>query len=373
MPDAAIGHRPWPAGPRHDRLESWKEIAAYLGKDVSTVQRWEQGAGLPVHSHRQTKVLNVYAFRHELDRWRDGGRNTDATAGHHAGVTAGRRAQRLIVLPFRLLRPDPDVEFLCFSLADAITTSLSSLRSLVVRSTLAAGELATDQPDLRRLADRAQVDLVLLGTLFRDGDTLQVNAQLVEAAASTVLWSERLTVDWSNIFQVQENLATRIVESLAVPLTSTEAHMVGRDLRASARAYELYLRARQLDQQANTTSEWRVARDMYLRAGEEDPTYALAWARLGRIHRVVAKFISGSAAALDAGYSVAERAFEKAFACNPDLDVAHNLYTGLELERGNGQEAMLRLLSRAEIPEERPICSAGWWPRVATVDCWKRR
>ncbi len=53
-----------------DRLESWKEVATYLGKDVSTVQRWEKRARLPVHRHAEGSVLNVYAYRAELDAWR---------------------------------------------------------------------------------------------------------------------------------------------------------------------------------------------------------------------------------------------------------------------------------------------------------------
>ena len=54
-----------------DRLESWKEIATYLDKEVRTVQRWEKVAGLPVHRHAQNKVLNIYAYRSELDAWRN--------------------------------------------------------------------------------------------------------------------------------------------------------------------------------------------------------------------------------------------------------------------------------------------------------------
>ena len=57
--------------PAHDRLESWKEIAAYLDKDVGTVQRWERRAGLPVHRHSESNVRNVYASRSELDSWQN--------------------------------------------------------------------------------------------------------------------------------------------------------------------------------------------------------------------------------------------------------------------------------------------------------------
>ena len=52
-----------------DRFESWKAIAVYLGKDVSTVQRWEKQAGLPVHRHSEGSVRNVNAYQSELDAW----------------------------------------------------------------------------------------------------------------------------------------------------------------------------------------------------------------------------------------------------------------------------------------------------------------
>ncbi len=52
-----------------DRLDSWKEIAAYLNRDVTTVQRWEKREGMPVHRHQHDKIGSVYAVRAELDAW----------------------------------------------------------------------------------------------------------------------------------------------------------------------------------------------------------------------------------------------------------------------------------------------------------------
>ena len=52
-----------------DRFESWGEIAAYLRRDVSTVQRWEKEEGLPVHRHLHKNLASVYAYRSEVDAW----------------------------------------------------------------------------------------------------------------------------------------------------------------------------------------------------------------------------------------------------------------------------------------------------------------
>src|SRR6186713_2393876 len=65
-----VGPAPVPSAEQPaNRLESWKDIAAYLRRDVSTVQRWEKREGMPVHRHLHDKQGSVYAFRSELDGW----------------------------------------------------------------------------------------------------------------------------------------------------------------------------------------------------------------------------------------------------------------------------------------------------------------
>jgi hypothetical protein len=64
----------------NDRLESWKEIASYLGREVRTVQLWEKNEGLPVHRQQHTRQGSVYAFRSELDAWRSARASSPALA-----------------------------------------------------------------------------------------------------------------------------------------------------------------------------------------------------------------------------------------------------------------------------------------------------
>lgn len=75
--------------PHETRLESWKEIAAYLKRDVSTVQRWEKREGMPVHRHQHGRLGSVYAFPAELDAWRLG------RAAAEEGSSQGPAAQPL--------------------------------------------------------------------------------------------------------------------------------------------------------------------------------------------------------------------------------------------------------------------------------------
>ena len=82
------------------------------------------------------------------------------------------------MLPFRLLRLDPEIEFLAFGLADAVATTLSSLDSMIVRSSMTAARFTASALDLEALATQAEVDVVLTGTLLGAAGRLRVNAQL---------------------------------------------------------------------------------------------------------------------------------------------------------------------------------------------------
>jgi serine/threonine protein kinase len=79
--------------------------------------------------------------------------------------TLAHAMTRLVVLPFRVLRPDPETDFLAFSLPDAIATSLSGIGSLVLRSSAVAARFAGETLDLKALAAEADVDRVVMGTL----------------------------------------------------------------------------------------------------------------------------------------------------------------------------------------------------------------
>ncbi|HEY6358089.1 MAG TPA: winged helix-turn-helix domain-containing protein, partial [Vicinamibacterales bacterium] len=199
-----------------------------------------------------------------------------------------KMATRLIVLPFKMLRPDPDTDFLAFSLPDAVTGSLSGLQSLVVRSSLAAARYAAEAgADPKKVAAETDVDIIVTGTLLRAGDQVRVTSQLTDALTGTLLWSDTAQAPAGDVFRVQDELARRIVASLSLPLTARETQLLKRDIPANPRAYECYLRGNQL---SHDSKQWAVARDLYLRSVEEDPRFAPAWARLGRIHHVMGKY-----------------------------------------------------------------------------------
>ena len=268
-----------------------------------------------------------------------------------------RTMTRLIVLPFRILRPDPEIDFLAHSLPEAITASLSGLESLTVRSSAAAERFAAERPDLRVIAAEAGVDVVLLGTLLRAGEQVRVSTQLVEAPSGTVVCTRTAQVARTDIFQLQDELTRQIVDALAIPLSSHDQSVLQQDAPANAEAYELYLRANHISEGSASPSRLTTARDLYCRCLERDPNYAPAWARLGRVHRVIAKYGYGDSAE---EFRQAEAAFRRALEINPELPLAHNLYTYFEIEeQGRAREAMLRLLRMVETRAAVPDLFAG--------------
>lgn len=258
-----------------------------------------------------------------------------------AGVQP-QAVKRLIVLPFRMLRPDPATDFLAFSLPDALTTSLSVLKSLVVRSSLAASRFSNGQQDLKTIAAEAEVDLILTGTLLSAGDEIRATAQLTDASSGTLVWSHSTQTSIGNVFRLQDELTERVVNSLSFPLSSSEQRILRQDVPASAKAYEYFLRGNQFNQDPK---QWSAARDLYTRCVEADPCFAPAWARLGRIHHVMAKYLPTGARE---GLERAEAALRQALDLNPDLAIAHKSYSQLEVDLGRAVDAMARLLPRAQ-------------------------
>lgn len=273
--------------------------------------------------------------------------------GDSGSVAPAHAVTRLIVLPFRVLRPDPETDFLAFSLADAVTSGLSGLQSLVVRSSLAASRFASDAPDLKAIATEAEVDAVLVGTLLRAGDQLRVSSQLVEAPAATVLWSNTAQVPVGDLFRLQDELTGKIVESLSLPLTARERRMLKQDVPASPRAYEHYLRANEM---SRDTRQWHAALELYERCVQEDPQYAPAWAGMGRMHRMIGKYVEEQTGDR---FARAEAALKRALELNPDLSAAENVYAHLEVDLGRAEQSMVRLLKRARDRRSDPELFAG--------------
>jgi tetratricopeptide (TPR) repeat protein len=110
---------------------------------------------------------------------------------------------------------------------------------------------------------------------------------------------------------------------------------------ATSKAYEFFLRA---NEHAKEPSGWDAALALYTQCLDQDPQYAPAWARLGRVYRLMAKYRGDHT---DRHRALAEQALGRALRLNPDLSTAHNTLAQMEVESGQAREAMVRLLRQA--------------------------
>jgi non-specific serine/threonine protein kinase len=224
--------------PAEDRLESWKEIAAYLKRGVRTVRRWEHDEGLPVHRHQHKALGSVYAFKSEIDAWRQSGSRAPMPSA------APLRPKSIVVLPFANLSDDPNDEYFADGLTDEVIADLSTIRALRVISRTSSMALKHSTRNLRAIATDLRVAFVLEGTVRRSGNRLRVIAQLIDAAADDHVWSGKLDSTLEDAFTVQEQLARQIVAALRLRLTSDEERRLSPHPITDAHAYECYLRAR---------------------------------------------------------------------------------------------------------------------------------
>ena len=150
-----------------------------------------------------------------------------------------RHVTRFVAMPLRILRPDEETDFLAFSVPDAVSAALANIQSVIVRSPPAG---ATATMDVRAVGRDLAVDVVLSGTILRSGSSVRVSAQLVDATAGTLIWSDTAQAPIDDLFQLQDTLTERIVSSLSLPLTAKDRRALGRQAPANAEAYELFMR-----------------------------------------------------------------------------------------------------------------------------------
>jgi len=219
-----------------ERLDSWKQIAAYLNRSVRTVRRWEREEGLPVHRHMHRALGSVFALRPEIDAWRQ--------SLTRAPEPAAPADASIAVLPFTDLSDDADSAYFVEGLTEEITTTLSRVRALRVISRASAASLRGTRKRARGIARELGVRYLLQGSVRKAQQRLRISAQLINAAEDVLVWGEVYDGTLEDVFTIQEQLARIIVAELEVRLTTGEDLRLSKRPIASVPAYECYLRAR---------------------------------------------------------------------------------------------------------------------------------
>jgi TolB-like protein len=236
------------AGSPSDRLDSWKEIAAYLNRSVRTVRRWEADEGLPVHRHMHRSLGTVYAYRSEIDRWRQSGGRSRAprtSVPSPGDIAAAEPTRSIAVLPFTNLSPDPDNAYFAAGLTDELIADLSRIRPLRVISRRSSMALKGTTKGVKAIARELGVRYIVEGPVRRAGSRLRITAQLIDAASDTHVWADKFEGSVEDVFAIQERVARVMVDALRLRLSGEEERRLAERPIANLHAYECYLQARQ--------------------------------------------------------------------------------------------------------------------------------
>src|SRR5437763_1853261 len=230
-----------------DRLDSWKEIASYLRRDVRTVQRWEKKEGLPIHRHQHDKLGSVYSSKAELDSWL----NTRQPVNESTSRPGGANDKiKLAVLPLGNLTADPEQDYFSDGLTEEMITQITRLqpeRLAVIALSTAMNYKASNKP-LEQIKTELGVDYILQGRVRRAADRVRITAQLVEVEDQTQLWAETYERDLRDILSVQADIAQAIAREIHVLISRSEqtrlSAMEAGKRKINPLAYENYLKGR---------------------------------------------------------------------------------------------------------------------------------
>ncbi|HEV2719364.1 MAG TPA: tetratricopeptide repeat protein, partial [Thermoanaerobaculia bacterium] len=178
---------------------------------------------------------------------------------------------------------------------------------------------------------------LVTGRVQRLGSTIVVAADLVRTADGSQLWGERFQRPFSDIFTVQEQIATSISDQLRLQLTTAERRKLAQRPTRRSDAYELYLKGR-YHLNRRTADSAGPALAAFEQAVDVDPQYALAWAGIAEAH-LWRRFLSSDADASDELCVLAERAARKAAALDPALADPHSTLGYLAMFRWDWRDA----------------------------------
>ncbi len=307
-------------GPVTERrvLESWKAIAAYLGRTEKTCRKWERELRLPIHRLDGSAKAHVFAYADELDRWKE--EKLQAEKARKAGrlsrlfglsalsrrtkirliaaisllvfaiagllirqitlrksLAGGPDVKGVAILPFEYLSPDKEHEYLCDGMVDALISALGNIKGLRVPAWTSAFYFKGKNTPLQEIGKKLKVEYVLKASVQIEGEKLRVIPQLLKVSDGYLVWSQKY--DWSrgDIFAIQDEIAVAVAKNLEINLVGRDKEKIVKSSTSDREAYEFYLKGRFLWEK-RLPKDLRKAIELFQQAIDRDPGYALAYA-----------------------------------------------------------------------------------------------
>ncbi|MDH3838999.1 MAG: adenylate/guanylate cyclase domain-containing protein, partial [Desulfobacteraceae bacterium] len=189
----------------------------------------------------------------------------------------------IAVLPFDNRSGDPEQEYFADGMTDDLITALSKISGIFVISRNSVFTFKNKPIKIQQVAKELNVHYVLEGSVRRAGDTIRVNAQLIDANTDHHLWAAKYDGRIEDVFSLQDNITQRIVSALSVKLTNQEQALISSTDTDNIEAYDLFLKARSLRNQFTPESFVEASR-LLKKATELDPNYSQAYAELAYIY-----------------------------------------------------------------------------------------
>ena len=364
-------------------LDSWKEIATYVKRDVSTVQRWEKREGMPIHRHVHDKRGSVYAFGSELDAWLQSRRlrleeeekerlaETPVNAeGDHepkgpprarrwlvlggvallalitvayvmirsrAGGATRAKIMSLAVLPLKNLSGDPTQEYLADGMTEELIGRLAAIHNLRVISRTSVMRLKNTQLSVPEIAKSLGVDAVVEGSVIREGSRIRVHAQLIRAATDEHFWSESYDRDLREVLALQSDVAQAIARKVEVTVSGEERNRLAAVRPISPEVYENYLKGGFALAKGNNRRSAEESIAYFNEAIRKDPTFAPSYMGLASAYSDLATVFMGGVAKDERPKAIL--AARKALELDPELVEAHVLLADMAQEQWRWSEA----------------------------------
>ena len=183
----------------------------------------------------------------------------------------------IAVLPFQNFGGDPEQEYFADGMVEEIITALSRFHELFVIARNSSFAYKGRTVDVRQVARDLDVHCVLEGSVRKFGSRLRIMAQLIDASAGTHLWADRFEGGLENIFELQDQVASRVAGAIVPKLEQSEIERARRKPTESLDAYDFYFRGlANLHRLGRRTIDEAVT--LFSKAMELDPTFASAYA-----------------------------------------------------------------------------------------------
>jgi TolB-like protein len=259
----------------------------------------------------------------------------------------------IAVLPFQNLSDDQDNAYFADGIQDDVLTNLSKIGDLKVISRTSVMQYRDKPTAVREIGKALGVSNILEGSVRRAGNKVRVNAQLIDANTDEHIWASDYDRDVTDVFAIQSDLAQKIAEALQAKLSPGEKSRVERKPTENGEAYLAFVQAHDLSCAFEDLAKLKQSGQLYARALELDPNFALAAARYSQLESWIVHTFEPTPERRQKARAFAERALQ----LQPDLPEGH-LALGCSYYYGdNNYDAALKEFETAQrgLPNESEI------------------